>query len=86
MQIFVRFVYFLYIFSVKYYAMEIFLFLLHKFFVFSFIFAVLYLVREGFRFISGIRTGVYQAKKYTVLWVGVCIAHIITTLITGFIV
>lgn len=62
------------------------LFFVYKFFVFSFIFAILYLVREGFRFFRGLNTGEYQPKKLTPLWVGLCIAHIITTLITGFII
>ena len=65
--------------------MEILMFLIHKFFVFTFIFAILYLLKEGFKFIRGLNTGEYEAKKYTMLWVGVAIAHIITTLITGFI-
>lgn len=64
--------------------MEIFLFLMHKFFVFTFIFAALYLVREIFRFIRGLNTGEYEIGKYTALWVGVCIAYILTMLITGF--
>ena len=32
-----------------------------------------------------IKFGEYETKKYTALWVGIAIAHIITTLITGFI-
>lgn len=62
------------------------LFLTYKFFVFTFIFAILYLLREGFRFIRGLNTGEYETKKLTPLWVGLSVAHIITTLITGFII
>ena len=61
------------------------MFLIHKFFVFTFIFAILYLLKEAFRFIRGLNTGEYEVKKYTMLWVGIAIAHILTTLITGFI-
>ena len=61
------------------------MFLIHKFFVFTFIFAILYLLKEAFRFIRGLNTGEYEAKKYIMLWVGIAIAHILTTLITGFI-
>ena len=66
--------------------MEILLFLLHKFFVFTFILAILYLIREVFRFVRGLGTGDYKLEKHTVLWVGICIAHILTILITGFII
>lgn len=66
--------------------MEILLFLLHKFFVFTFIFAILYLIREAFRFIRGLGTGEYKTGKHTALWVGICIAHVLTMLITGFII
>ena len=62
------------------------LFLTYKFFVFTFIFAILYLLKEGFRFIRGLNTGEYEIKKLTPLWVGLSVAHIITTLITGFII
>ena len=65
--------------------MELLLFFVHKFFVFTFILAILFLIREGFRFIRGLNTGEYETKKYTALWVGIAIAHILTTLITGFI-
>jgi hypothetical protein len=65
--------------------MALLLFFVHKFFVFTFIFAILFLIREAFRFIRGLNTGEYETKKYTALWVGIAIAHIITTLITGFI-
>lgn len=58
---------------------------MHKFFVFTFILAVLYVGKEVFRFIRGLNTGEYETKKYTALWVGIAIAHILTTLITGFI-
>jgi hypothetical protein len=62
------------------------LFLTYKFFVFTFIFAILYLIREAFRFIRALNTGEYKPGKLTPLWVGLSIAHIITTLITGFII
>lgn len=65
--------------------MTLLMFLMHKFFVFTFILAVLYVGKEVFRFIRGLNTGEYETKKYTVLWVGIAIAHILTTLITGFI-
>ena len=65
--------------------MTLLLFFVHKFFVFTFILAILFLIREAFRFIRGLNTGEYETKKYTALWVGIAIAHIITTLITGFI-
>jgi hypothetical protein len=65
--------------------MELLLFFVHKFFVFTFIFAILFLLREAFRFIRGLNTGEYERKKHTALWVGIAIAHILTTLITGFI-
>ena len=65
--------------------MELLLFFVHKFFVFTFILAVLFLIRESFRFIRGLNTGEYETKKYTALWVGIAVAHILTTLITGFI-
>ena len=65
--------------------MELLLFFVHKFFVFTFILAILFLIREAFRFIRGLNTGEYETKKYTALWVGIAIAHILTTLITGFI-
>ena len=61
------------------------LFFVHKFFLFTFIFAILFLLRETFRFIRGVNTGEYEKKKHTALLVGIAIAHIITTLITGFI-
>ena len=61
------------------------LFFIHKFFVFTFILAILYLLREAVRFIAGLNTGNYEKGKYTFLFIGIAIAHIITTLITGFI-
>lgn len=61
------------------------LFFIHKFFVFTFIIAVLYLLKEAIRFFAGLNTGKYEKGKYTLLWVGIAVAHIITTLITGFI-
>lgn len=66
--------------------MEILLFFIHKFFIFTFILATLFLLRQAVKFIHGLNTGEYTKGKYTVLWVGICIAHIITTLITGFII
>jgi len=66
--------------------MELLLFFVHKFFVFTFILAILFLIRETFRLIRGLNTGEYETKKYTALWVGIAIAHILTTLITGFII
>lgn len=65
--------------------MAILMFLIHKFFVFTFILAILYLLKEALLFIRGLNTGEYERKKYTALWVGIAIAHILTTLITGFI-
>ena len=65
--------------------MELLLFFVHKFFVFTFILAILFLIREAFRLVRGLNTGEYETKKYTVLWVGIAVAHILTTLITGFI-
>lgn len=65
--------------------MAILMFLIHKFFVFTFILAILYLLKEALLFIRGLNTGEYEANKYTALWVGIAIAHILTTLITGFI-
>ena len=66
--------------------MEILLFLVHKFFVFTFIFAILYLIREVWRFVRGLNTGEYETGKYTLVWIAVAFAHILTTLITGFII
>lgn len=65
--------------------MELLLFFVNKFFVFTFIFAILYLIKEGWKFIRGLNTGEYELRKHTLLWIGIAIAHIITTLITGFI-
>lgn len=65
--------------------MELLLFFVNKFFVFTFIFAILYLIKEGWKFIRGLNTGEYELGKHTLLWIGIAIAHIITTLITGFI-
>lgn len=65
--------------------MELLLFFVNKFFVFTFIFATLYLIKEGWKFIRGLNTGEYELGKHTLLWIGIAIAHIITTLITGFI-
>ena len=59
---------------------------MYKFFVFAFIFAMLYIAREAFRFIRGLNTGEYKAEKHTILWLGLSIAHILTMLITGFII
>ena len=66
--------------------MTVLLFLLRKFFVFTFILAALYLVKEAWRFVRGLNTGEYELGKGTLLWVGICIAHIATLLITGFII
>lgn len=66
--------------------MEILLLFINKFFIFTFALAVLYLLYEGVRFFIGLRTGNYEKKKNTLLFVGIAIAHIITTLITGFII
>ena len=65
--------------------MELLLFFVNKFFVFTFIFAILYLIKEGWKFIRGLNTGEYELGKHTLLWIGIAVAHIITTLITGFI-
>lgn len=61
------------------------MFLMHKFFVFTFILAILYVGKEVFKFIRGLNTGEYELGKHTLLWIGIAVAHIITTLITGFI-
>ena len=66
--------------------MELLMFFIGKFFIFTFILAVLYVCIEGFRFFRGLATGEYEPGKHTLLWVGIAIAHIITTLITGFII
>ena len=66
--------------------MTVFMFFVNKFFVFTFILAILYLLREAVRFVRGLNTGEYERGKYTLLMVGICIAHIITTLITGFVI
>lgn len=65
--------------------MALLLFFIKKFFVFTFILAFLYLVKEVLRFVRGLNTGEYELGKHTLLWIGISIAHIITTLITGFI-
>jgi len=65
--------------------MALLLFFIKKFFVFTFILALLYLVKEVLRFVRGLNTGEYELGKHTLLWIGISIAHIITTLITGFI-
>ena len=65
--------------------MALLLFFIEKFFLFTFVFACLYLVREAFRFVRGLNTGNYELGKHTLLYIGICIAHIVTTLITGFI-
>ncbi len=67
-------------------TMTILLFFIEKFFVFTFILAILYLLKEGWRFIRGLNTGEYEVGKHTLLWIGISLAHIITILITGFIV
>ena len=61
-------------------------FFIHKFFVFTFILAILYLIKEAWLFIRGLTTGEYELRKNTLLWIGVSLAHVITTLITGFII
>ena len=65
--------------------MALLLFFIRKFFVFTFILAILYLIKEVLRFIRGLNTGEYELGKHTLLWIGLSIAHIITTLITGFV-
>ena len=65
--------------------MALLLFFIKKFFVFTFILALLYLVKEVLRFVRGLNTGEYELGKHTLLWIGISVAHIITTLITGFI-
>ena len=64
--------------------MEILAFFIYKLAVFGFIFAVLYLARETFLFFRGVGTGEYRKRKNTLLWVGLSIAYIVTTIITGF--
>ena len=67
--------------------MEILLFLIHKFFIFTFILAILFIVKEAVRFIRALLTnGELTFGKHTLLWLGISLAHIITTLITGFII
>ena len=65
--------------------MELLMFFIHKFFVFTFVLAILYLVKEVWLFIRGLTTGEYVLRKNTLLWIGISLAHVITTLITGFI-
>jgi hypothetical protein len=62
------------------------MFFIYKLILFTFILAGLYLIREAVRFFRGLNTGEYELGKHTLLWVGICLAHIITTLITGFII
>ena len=66
--------------------MELLLFFVNKFFIFTFILAILYVGKEVFKFIRGLTTGEYEIGKNTLLWVGISLAHILTTLITGFII
>ena len=66
--------------------MGLLLFFVHKFFVFTFILALLYVGKEVFKFVRGLNTGEYEMGKNTLLWVGISLAHILTTLITGFII
>ena len=66
--------------------MSLFLFFMRKLFVFTFILACLYLVKEGVKLYRGLSTGQYELGKHTLLWVGICVVHIVTTLITGFII
>lgn len=66
--------------------MELLLFFVNKFFIFTFILAILYVGKEAFKFIRGLNTGEYEIGKNTLLWVGISLAHILTTLITGFII
>lgn len=65
--------------------MELLMFFIHKFFVFTFVLAILYLIKEAWLFIRGLNTGEYALRKNTLLWIGISLAHVITTLITGFI-
>ena len=67
--------------------MELLLFFIHKFFVFTFVLAILYLVSETFTFFTALFTnGEYKIGWKRLLWIGISIAHIITTLLTGFII
>lgn len=67
--------------------MELLLFFIHKFFLFTFILAVLYVLAEVFTFGVAIFTnGEYKISGKRLLWIGIAIAHIITTLLTGFII
>ena len=66
--------------------MALLLFFIQKFFVFTFIFAILYLLYQGFKFIRGLNTGEYNPGKHTALLVGICLAHVLTIIITGFII
>lgn len=65
--------------------MAILLFFIRKFFVFTFVLAILYLLKEALKFVRGLNTGEYELGKHTLLWIGISVAHILTTLITGFI-
>ena len=81
---------FLYI-DIKEKYMELLLFFIEKFFVFTFALAVIYVVFGGIvpgviKFIRAMQTGDYgplSSKK--LIWLAIALAHIITTLITGFI-
>ena len=67
--------------------MELLLFFIHKFFVFTFILAILFVVAELSKFIISLFTnGQYTVSGKRMLWLGIAIAHIITTLFTGFII
>ena len=63
------------------------LFFIHKFFVFTFIFAILFVLCIAFRFFAAVFTsGDFKITRGELIWLGVAVAHIITTLITGFII
>ena len=78
---------FSYISLKEYIVMDIALFFIHKFFVFTFILAVLYVLLEIFTFGVAIFTnGDYKISGKRLIWLGIAVAHIITTLLTGFII
>lgn len=68
------------------------MFFIEKFFVFTFVLAALYFVFGGvvpgvIKFIRAMQTGDYgplSSKK--LIWLAIALAHIITTLVTGFII
>lgn len=58
--------------------------ILNKLYLFAFIFCCLIVVKEIFYFVTGIIKGEYELPKNRMLILGLCVAFIITVLITGF--